>query len=373
MGSPPGGPMGPMGFPPGGPMGPGPGPGVPPTMPPNNNPESQIDLRLVDLNVTIQVTVNWTDEVYGRFIVPRLFGFANQVKGKTSVYAGSGSWTGLSNAVQAYVKANNRFPAATVARPPSDTSRLGLSYPPIQRLSFFAELLPFLGRGNLSSTMVNNAAWFDSANLGAAESWVPEFLVPYYDQSSWRAASPLAPNRVLGGTNFVAIAGVGRDAARFDPKNPGQAKLVGLSGYDWGSPVADATDGLANTIYLLQVPPKLTRPWAAGGGATALGLNPEDPIADFKHQRPDGQWGTWAIMGDGAIRWIPANIKPTDLLALATRAGGEKLSGSLDAIAPRQDGKTAELKTDAKLPDPSPKPTGTGVALEVAPMPRSKQ
>jgi hypothetical protein len=77
-------------------------------------------------------------------------------------------------------------------------------------------------------------------------------------------------------------------------------------------------------------------------------------------------------MGDGAVRWIPANIKPTDLLALATRAGGEKLSAPLDTIAPRRDGKTAELKTDAKLPDPEPKAKPSG-AVESAPAPRSKE
>jgi hypothetical protein len=378
LGPPPGGPKGPMGYGPGpmgsgpGPMGAGPGPmGNPPQMTNPGNPDSRIELRLVDMNVTIHVTVNWTDDVYGRVIVPRLFGFANQVKGKTSVYAGSTSWNGLSAAIQAYVKQNNRFPAATMARS-SDTSRLGLSYPPIQRLSFFTELLPFLNRGNVGNSVVPTAAWFDAANLPAAESWVPEFLVDYYDQSAWRAASPLAPDRVLGGTNFVAVAGVGRDAARFDPKNPAQAKLVGLSGYDWGSPVAEATDGLANTIYLMQMPPKMTRPWAAGGGATALGLDPADPIADFKHQRPDGQWGTYAIMGDGVVRWIPATIKPADLLALATRAGGEKLSGTLDSIAPRRDGKTAESKTDVKLPMPEPKAKPSG-PLEPAPAPRVKQ
>jgi len=359
------------------------GPGFPgaPMMPPTNpaNPESPIELRLVDSTVTLTVTINWTDEVYGRFVVPRVFGFANQVKGKTSVYARGSSGGGLSAAVQAYVKANDRFPAATIPRPPADSSRLGLNYPPMQRLSFFAELLPFVGRANLSQTLVPGAAWFDPANSSAVDSWVPEFLVPYYDQSAWRASSTLAPDRVLGGTNFVAIAGVGRDAARYDPQNPATAKAIGLSGYDWGAKVADVTDGLANTIFLLQTPPQMNRPWAAGGGATALGLNPEDPIADFKHQRPDGQWGTYAIMGDGAVRWIPANIKPADLLALATRAGGEKLSGALDAIAPRADGKPSELRTEVKpdpmplVPSKTPEPkAGPAAALEIAPAPRGK-
>jgi flagellar basal body-associated protein FliL len=370
----PGGP-GPIGGFPG-----GPGMNEPPPAP--KNPDSQAELRLTDNVVTFSVVINWTDEVYGRLIVPRLFSFANQMKGKTSVFAGSKSWTGLATAVTKYVDDKKRFPAATLPRPANDPSRLGISYPPIQRLSFFVELLPYLGRESLTNGLVRELSWTDPANLSAAESWVPELLVPYYDQSSWRASSPLAPEHVFGGTNFVAITGVGRDAARYDPKNPAFQKLVGLCGYDWGSPVAEVTDGLENTIFLMQVPPELTRPWAAGGGATALGLNPEDPMADFRHQRADGKWGTYAIMGDGAVRWIPADIKPSDLLALATRAGGEKLSAPLDSIAPRADGKTAELKTESpkaetpkEAPKPeTPKPSPTpATKLEIAPPPQEKK
>ena len=77
--------------------------------PTSGNPASQIDLRLVDQVVTISVTINWTDEVYGQFVFPRLLGLSNQLKGKTTVYAGSNSWIGLGNAVEAYVKQLNRY------------------------------------------------------------------------------------------------------------------------------------------------------------------------------------------------------------------------------------------------------------------------
>ena len=33
---------------------------------------------------------------------------------------------------------------------------------------------------------------------------------------------------------------------------------MGISGYDWGSKVEEVTDGPANTIYLIQVPPGIT-------------------------------------------------------------------------------------------------------------------
>jgi hypothetical protein len=346
---------------------------------------SRVEMRLTDQTVTVSAEIHLTDEAYGLRVVPRVLGLANEVKGKAMVFAGSRSWFGLGQAVAKYVEQNKKFPSGTVSRT-TDPSRLGLPYPPMQRLSFFAEFLPLLGRDAISSELNRGKGWYDPENAAATDSWVPEFLVTSYPQSAWRATSPLVPERVFGGTNFVAVAGVGVDAARFDPK--AKPKLVGLSGYDWGSKVEEVTDGLANTIYLLQVPPGYARPWAAGGGATMTGLNPADPMADFKHKRPDGKEGTYAIMGDGTVRWIPADIKPSDLLALATRAGGEKLSADLDAIAPKVDqtGKDVELKaTKSALSVPTPaekkaveakpadaKPADKGAKPAQAPPPKEK-
>jgi len=74
---------------------------------------------------------------------------------------------------------------------------------------------------------------------------------------------------------------------------------------------------------------------AAGGGATIMGLNENDPMADFAFARPDGEVGAHAIMGDGTIRWIPAKIDPKVFLAMATRAGGEQLPANLDQLCRR--------------------------------------
>jgi hypothetical protein len=145
-----------------------------------------------------------------------------------------------------------------------------------------------------------------------------------------------------------------------DPSNPEDAKKVGISGYAWGSKLDDVTDGLSNTIYLMQVPPGLSRPWAAGGGATIMGLNEKDPMADFAYPRPDGERGAHAIMGDGTILWIPANIDPKVFLAMATRAGGETLPANLDQLCPKVELKKAE-------PEPPPAPM-----LDEAPAPRLK-
>jgi len=312
--------------------------------------------------VTLSVELSWPEDGFRKGTRPMLITLANMVKGKMAVFAGGETWHGLAGAVREYVKKHQRFPDGTFKRSASSPQgkQLSMQAQPAQRVSFFAELLPHLGRGDIRGQIDTRHAWFEGANADAGEWWVPELLVPYYPQASWRAKTPFASARVFGGTDFVAIAGVGADAARLDPRaNPRHQKLVGITGYDWGSGIKDVTDGLDKTIYLMQVAPGYSRPWIAGGGATVMGLDPNDPLGPFAADHPDGKGGTrrgtYAIMGDGTVRWIPATIDPKVLLAMATRAGGEPLP-DLDTVAPRvpAPGQSPELKTDPKPAAPKP-------------------
>jgi DNA-directed RNA polymerase subunit M/transcription elongation factor TFIIS len=378
-GSPLPGPVGPPMGRPGYPSGPGvEGEGIQPGLPgdPNqpartNVPASHVTLRLTDNAVTVAVDVTWPEDTYARLLGPRLLGFVNQLKGKAAVYAGTETWHALGRAVKQYVGERKAFPPGTVpvSRQGDYDVRFGVPYPPAQRASFFVELLPALGRGGVRQMIDPALGWTHERNAPFSGSWVPELLVTYYPQTAWRATSPLAPDHTFGGTNFVAVAGVGRNAPRFDLKNPAQAKEAGITGYEWGSKVEDVTDGLENTIYLIQSPPGVSRPWAAGGGATVVGLDPTDPMAAFKHTRPDGQEGTYAVMGDGTVRWLPATIDAKVFLGMATRAGGEKLP-NLDEVAPKVLPPGAKLVAEVKAdPTPAktePMPKGTGAKVEPA-------
>ena len=186
---------------------------------------------------------------------------------------------------------------------------------------------------------------------------MPELLAPHLPPSSWRAASPYADGRSLGATNFVGIAGVGRDAARDTAADPQQARRMGVVGYDWGSRLEEITDGPANTIYLMTVPPTYPRPWVAGGGATVAGVDDSlpNPITDFAFPAPGRKTGAYALMADGSVRWIAADVDPKVFLGMATCAGGESL-GDLDKAAPKDEPKpAAELKTDAPAAAPKEK------------------
>ncbi len=333
---------------------------------------SYIDLGLTDQVITLNVDWHWSSEVYRNKIEPRIIGIANTIKGKMAVFATDQENHVLAGALPRITANDGAFPRGTADRRLADASRRGLRYPPQTRVSFFAELLPFLGRDNLTRGINRDAAWYDDVNLPAAEAWVPELLVPDYPQSAWRATSPLvADGRVMGGTNYVGIAGVGLDSPRFDPKNPAYATKVGITGYDWGSKPEEVKDGLSNTIYLMQTPPGLSQPWIAGGGATIRGLNEAEPMRGFTHTigTPNGKPGTYALMGDGSVRFVPANINPKVLLAMGTRAGMEDLA-DLNTAAPRVD--PPKKKPEPK-PEPAPVDTVFSGAVEVAPAPREKK
>ncbi len=365
---------------------------------------SRIDLGMIDNQLHIAVELNWSDATYRTFVAPRMVSVANQIKGKMAVFSSDLSWSLLASAGPKYAADHKAFPRGTIDRG-SNVNRFGLPYPPFQRVSFFYELLPYLGRGPLKDSLHPRLAWYDEKNLPApghdrAGAWIPELLVPYYPQPAWRATSPLAPDHVLGATNYVAIAGIGLDIARATPTSPEFKKLVGITGYDWGSKVVEITDGAANTIYLMQTPPALQQPWIAGGGATVRGLDPNDPMAGFRYYHPDGKGGTkegtYALMADGAVRWIPANIDPKALRAMATRAGGDNADiGDIDKVAPKVvltplektelksepkppvekkgDSKTDDRKTDSKEITPAKKPEPkSGDKKEPAPAPKKK-
>lgn len=381
-GSPGGGVLGPPG------TGGSPDGGMPGTQPPPESDQvlpSLMELKQVDQVVTLNFDLHWSSDVFRDKIEPPLMGFANTVKGKVAVYASDTSFRALSAAIVRMTQATKEFPAGTADRPPSDSSRFGLKYDPMTRVSFYARLLPFIhGRGaELERLIGKDQAWFDDGkgqkpagpnNLLVAEEWVPELLVSTYPQSAWRATSPLvASGRVLGGTNYVGIAGVGRDAARYDPAQPANHPKMGIAGYDWGSKLEEITDKPENTIYLMQTPPGLQQPWLAGGGATIRGLDENDPMAGFRHTfTTDGKPGTYALMANGDVRFIPGDIDPKLLLAMATRAGGEDITGRLDKEAPLVLSVKKKEAAATSEPKAEPAPEAGATPREAAPAPRSK-
>lgn len=316
--------------------------------------------------VTLSGEFTWKDDVFATAVEPSFARLGVQVRGKMGMHSNEGGVFALAAKsvngkpaggliADAISKdKDGQLPQGALPRDArTDDRRLpgsnqGLPYQPEQRVSFLAELTRFMdNKGGIYRKLDTNQAWYQKGNLEQAEAWIPELLVSDYPQSAWRATSDLiADGRSVGATNYVGVAGVGLDAARLNPKNPEDAKKVGMTGYDFGSKPDDVKDGLSNTMYMIQVPPTYQRPWIAGGGATLMGVNDKgnDPAKPFMVKKADNSRGTMVLMGDGSVRYVKEGVDPNIFRAMATRAGGEKIADFDKVVPPAAQTVPGELK-----------------------------
>jgi hypothetical protein len=233
--------------------------------------------------------------------------------------------------------------------------RAGRPYPPTQRVSWLAELLPFLGpeQASLYGQINRQKSWNDPENGPIAATLIPQFLNPEFPPSSWwvRYGSMKEETAV---THYVGIAGVGLDAAEYAQDDPAVASKIGVFGYDRATRLReDIPDGAANTIAVAQVPPTFKRPWLAGGGSTVMGVPEKGSIKPFVATNHDGKRGGMFIMADGSVRFIREDVSDDVFKALCTAKGKENVI--VNSVAPRVEPPegTPELRT-TEPPTPVP-------------------
>jgi hypothetical protein len=326
---------------PGGPgMNPG-GPGTPGGMRPGGRGgpgspregDSTVSVTSSDKLLIVNINIDWSP-VYYKHISPSVRNEMDLLKGESLMMTGRAHWHQLATTAK-QLEAKGMVPFAAQPRS-TNPGRFDLPYPADERVSWMADLLPFLGYEKIHNRIVKQNAWNDEANLAAGSAWISEFLNPAETPSKWRAHIPSLLGRELGATQFVALTGIGMDAGNY-PDSPEFAKKLGMFGYDRQAAFADIAnaDGLGNTIYLIQVPPDVQRPWIRGGGSTSQGVPEQDSIKPFiSVTLDDGRRGTHVIMADGSIRFISSTINDQVFQALTTYKGGEKID-NLDGIAPR--------------------------------------
>jgi hypothetical protein len=243
----------------------------------------------------------------------------------------------LAEAVKDDSKKNLAFPRGAADR---KGMNFGRPYPPDERVSWMAQLLPFLGyddvyqrinpeRGWRPEYNAGTKTWFDD-NARAGAVLIPAFLDPSSHPRTWSMQLPSMPGVVYGATHYVGIAGVGLDAAEYSADDPIQAKKMGVFGYHRQTKLDDVKDGLSNTILMIQVPPTYKRPWIAGGGATVMGVPEKNSIAPFVSTKRGDKAGTYVLMADGSVRFITADISDDVFKALCTINGGDKADGDKD-------------------------------------------
>jgi hypothetical protein len=291
----------------------------------------------------------------------------------------------LAAALKAYVAEHGHFPPGALERKDPDNRRGGLAWRPNDRLSWMVEVVPYLpqfaaerkaqrdvGRiGNPSHVLLVNReeSWNHPSNNRVLFTLIPQFVDARRGEGSWWVSYPGLRSQAAA-THFVGVAGLGLDAAEYEADDPAVAQRLGVFGYDRQTRPEDIKDGPDRTIAVLQVPPEYKTPWLAGGGSTVRGVNDNEGIRPYVATQYRGQPGTFAIMADGTVRFLPATIADKDFLALLTISGGEDIR-DLDDIAPEvkpSKGRT-ELRPStgpAIQPDP-PKLGGPegGAALEM--------
>jgi hypothetical protein len=267
----------------------------------------------------------------------------------------------IGDAARRYVESHQQeFPRGTAKRN-IPTTRAGRPYEPKQRISWLAELLPYLGpeQSFLYRGIDPNKSWNDPENLGAAATLVPQFLMPNYPANTWWVRYP-GMAEPTAATHFVGIAGIGMDAPEYSAADAAMAKKLGIFGYERVTRSQDITDGASNTLMMAQVPPAYKRPWLAGGGSTVQGVPEKDSIRPFVSPQPDGKRGTLVVMADGSVRFLSENVSDDVFKALCTIRGGET-GVILDRDAPPVD----RPETNSQPPPSVQEPSKTSVAVPV--------
>jgi len=126
-------------------------------------------------------------------------------------------------------------------------------------------------------------------------------------------------------THYVAMAGLGRDAAARPAERPGN----GFMGYDRLTSMGMIKDGSSETIALMETRSGLG-PWARGGESNLRGFDCNDlpPFGDDRQFGGHPKGGNVA-MADGSVRFLGSSIDQKVLAAAITIAGGEPIA-SLD-------------------------------------------
>jgi Protein of unknown function (DUF1559) len=247
------------------------------------------------------------------------------------------------------------FPRGTANRD-IPSSREGRPYPPDLRVSWMADLLPYLGPEQAALVVDRQKSWQDKdGNAEVAGVLVPQFLDPAYPPSSFWVRHA-GSDRDAATTHFVGIAGVGLDAAEYAAGDPAVANKLGIFGYDRVTRLDDVKDKTSHTILMAQVPPYYKRPWLAGGGATVMGVPETGSIRPFVSTQREGKRGTHVVMADGSVRFITENVSDEVFKALCTISGGETVNLNRDApLVPPPEGQP-ELKVVAPITAPPPSP-----------------
>ncbi len=238
---------------------------------------------------------------------------------------------GLSHAIvpgqQAPMVDNDYFPSATLVNP---------NLRPEQRMSWYALVLTAIDEGPAGSRgLATKPRQYAEMlkEIDVAKPWDAEvhqrLARTRLSVAICPAQRPAAGDNQPALTNYLGNGGIGPDTAALPLAEAG--KKAGVFRYDTPTPLAAITDGLSNTISLVESARDLG-PWLQGGPSTVRSLDPDEPpylgpgrLYAGCHQ---GR-GNFAI-ADGSVRVISNEVNPAVFRALLSINGGEKVAELID-------------------------------------------
>ncbi|QDU37513.1 hypothetical protein Mal4_18270 [Maioricimonas rarisocia] len=182
-----------------------------------------------------------------------------------------------------------------------------------ERLSWLADILPFIEQAALYEQTDFDKAWDANGNAIVAGTVIPAYINPQHP-------GPHVTEDGRAVTHYVGMAGVGEDG----PTLPAGHPRAGVFAYDRATRFRDITDGTSNTIAVSEAS-GITGPWSRAGKSTIRPLT-EQPYVNG----PDGlgkafRGGMNVLMCDGSVRFVSENIDPTVMENLVKMADGNVL------------------------------------------------
>lgn len=304
----------------------------------DNEPSGSLAIERAEEYIIITASVKSS---LSDFTEKHMKGWMQQIRGRQELASGKFRYGDLAASLE-FLKAdltrNNRplaFPYGAHPRT-FDAERGPRPYPAHERVSFFRELLPYLGDDryfSMRESIDPERSWRSTSNLEMARIVVPHFLNPSAGTSSMYV-NMHGIDQPLAATHFVGMAGVGPDAAYLPKSDP----RAGIFGYDRQTAPDDVKDGLSNTIFMIEADKALLGPWLAGGGSTVRGTsmagNDVGRRGGFSSPSYSGKNGVWVMMADGSTRFLSKDVSPEVFKALCTMNGSDS-AGAIDLIANR--------------------------------------
>ena len=242
----------------------------------------------------------------------------------------------------------------------------------LPRVSWVVAALPYIEQDNLRRNYDVNQTWGSATNLPIAAQKIKIFQCPATPDPERKDGDPQTNTwNIVPVTDYAASTGV---AAYATTVNTTGAVLPGILQKNTVVRIADVTDGLSNTILVVESAgrPQIYRRGQPYGSVPAQKTNGGGwarPASDLivKGSTPDGSsvpgscalnctngldvkgrgfpdpvygtdgtseaysfhtGGTNALLGDGSVRFVTGNVSIVTWAALVTRAGGEVVGGT---------------------------------------------